>query len=203
MKLSLLVTAKDPNGVDDFVRVNSTALAEVAELRLVVAGDGIGGQAALANHLKSSALGEICGVVHADTAFRPSAIETLKRVAWDGKVCGIVGALPGPSNRKPEEKIIWGKSAREETLVSTLDSCAVFFRKDLPFRFDEDIFDAWHCVVEDFCLNAARRGCLVVVPPLEAEHRGDSTFNPEWQAQYRKYRELLNWKWSGTEFATT
>lgn len=201
--LSLLVMAKDAAGLAEFVRANGPALGEVDELRLLITTNArFGGQARLSNLLKRSAVGQVCGVVHADTVFQPGDFQVFVRTAMAGKVCGLAGATNGPEGRSAEQKIVWGKSVALETPVSTLDCCSIFFRTDVPVEFDEK-FSTWHCVNEDFCLSAAKVGFEVVVPPVRTDHRGESTFTAAWQAEYHEYRQILCDKWAGTSFATT
>jgi hypothetical protein len=139
----------------------------------------------------------ILGLCHADCTFGPGALESFAACAAAGKVCGIVGIDCDRNYR-------WSNGGeRGPGLVSTLDSCCVFMRADLGLRFDETTFDGLHCHVEDLCLQAAARGIPVVVPAADASHVGASTFNPEWQAEYRVYRERLARKWEGTRFETT
>lgn len=204
MTISLMVTAKDALGISEFLKANEVSIGEIEELRLVVTGDGrLRGQANLSNWFKRSALGQVCGVVHADTIFRPGDFGILARAAKGGKICGLVGASEGVQGRDPIQKIVWGSSLDQEALVSTVDGCSVFFAANVPLEFDEKIFPAWHCVNEDFSLSAAKAGYKIVVPPVHATHRGESTFKPAWQAEYRKYRKLLDEKWVGTVFETT
>jgi hypothetical protein len=202
--LSLLVMAKDAAGIAEFLKANGPSLGEVDELRLAITTNArFGGQAHLSNVLKRSALGRVCGVVHADTVFQPGAFRILTMTAMEEKVCGLVGASEGPEDRPVEQKIVWGKNLSLETLVSTVDGCSIFFRTDIPVEFDEQRFGSWHCVNEDFCLSAAKVGLQIVIPPVRAAHRGESTFQPEWQAKYRECRRILDEKWVGTIFQTT
>jgi hypothetical protein len=201
--LSLLVMAGDAAGISEFLKTNEPSLGEVDELRLLITTNArFGGQACLSNLLKRSALGRVCGVIHADTIFQPGDFPAFVRTAMADKVCGIVGASDGPEDRSPEQKIVWGKNLEREAPVSTLDCCSIFFRTDIPVEFDER-FSTWHCVNEDFCLSAAEVGFEVVVPPVRSIHRGGRTFHPAWQAEYHKYRRVLNDKWAGTSFKTT
>lgn len=201
--LSLLVMAKDAAGISEFLKANGPSIGEVDELRLVITTNArFGGQAHLSNALKRSALGRVCGVVHADTVFQPGDFKAFVRTAMAEKVCGLVGATEGPEGRSPEQKIVWGKSLEREIPVSTVDGCSIFFRTDIQAEFDEG-FLTWHCVNEDFCLSARKAGYEVVVPPVRATHRGESTFQPAWQYEYNEYRRILSDKWAGTSFKTT
>ena len=139
----------------------------------------------------------VIGLCHADCSFGPGALESFAVCAAAGNVCGIVGIDLDRNYR-------WSNGGeRGPGPVSTLDSCCVFLRADLGLRFDEVTFDGLHCHVEDLCLQAHARGIPVVVPAASASHVGESTFNPEWQAEYRVYRERLARKWEGTRFETT
>lgn len=157
--------------------------------------------------------GQVFGLVHCDTLFdsplyrinRPEAafwkrdLEILTECAMSGKVCGIVGA------DLSAQRYWWGHSLPHGTEhpVSCLDGCSVFFRRDLGLRFDEETFDGFHCHVEDLCLQAHAKGIPVVVPAVKADHVGQSTFDPAWQADYARYKQKLNEKWKGVVFQTT
>lgn len=141
----------------------------------------------------------VFGLCHADCTFGPDALAVFTQVALSGKVCGTVGVNMG-------REYIWGKDipeAFEVRDISTLDSCCVFFRRDLGLRFDEQTFDGFHCHVEDLCLQAHAKGIPVVVPAAKADHVGGSTADPVWQKDYRFYRSRLAEKWKGTRFETT
>jgi hypothetical protein len=136
----------------------------------------------------------VIGLCHADVSFGPGALQLFTSAAMDGNVVGIVGVDLQRTYR-------WSKD--NPGPVSTLDSCSVFFRRDLGLRFDEQTFDGFHCHVEDLCLQAQARGIPILVPPAQAWHVGQSTNNPAWQADYAKYRARLAMKWRGVRFETT
>jgi len=164
--------------------------------------------AAIANTLIDSMEGlpdRVVGFLHADTYLAPGAFQAFKDCSLNGSVCGIVGRDPGKGNRWSKNLIdvpglVW--SLRPGP-VSTLDACSIFFRRDLGLRFDSETFDGLHCWVEDLCLQAQAKGIRVEVPFADADHRGDSTFQPAWQAEYLMYRTRLGQKWAGTAFETT
>jgi hypothetical protein len=144
--------------------------------------------------LDSAKWAAVIGLCHADTSFGPGAIESFAGTAHAGAIAGIVGIDSDRVYR-------WSKDNPGQ--VSTLDSCAVFLRRDLGLRFDETVFDGMHCHVEDLCLQASRAGIPVIVPPAEADHVGARTLIAEWQSDYRLYRDKLSEKWAGVEFETT
>ena len=204
MTLSLLVMARDAAGIKEFLSANPGSLGQIDELRLVITTDArFGGQASLSNRFKASALGQVCGIVHADTTFPGDSLSAFMKTALEGKVAGIVGAREGPPDMTSEEKNVWGNSIAQETLVSTIDCCSIFFRKDIPLSFDEMHFPTWHCVNEDFCLQAHEVGIPVVIPPTPSTHVGQSTFQPAWQTEYWAYRQFLAGKWPHAKFSTT
>ena len=150
----------------------------------------------------------VMGLVHADTSFGSGALASFTRVAMDGKICGIVGRDPGKGNRWSKYLIGYDDHASPVSSlgpgkVCTLDCSSMFIRPDLGVRFDQVVFDGMHCYVEDLCLQARIMGIEIVVPSAEASHRGDSTFDRQWQRDYGKYKSRLDWKWAGTEFETT
>lgn len=198
--LTLVVTAKNHADLGAFVTSNLGFLTTVSELRLVVPERGMG-QARIANHAKETALGDVVGLVHSDVTFQGGDLAVLEKAAREA-VAGIVGARLLEPGEHWERKFTWGRSSDKPENVSTLDGCAVFFRRDLEVRFDE-AFHGWHCVIEDFCLGASAKGVPVLVPPVKAVHIGVSTFDPAWQRQYAEAKERLTRKWVGTTFETT
>jgi hypothetical protein len=143
------------------------------------------------NHMRTGVL----GLVHADCVFGPGAIEVFERTASEEKVCGIVGVTEQGAYQ-------WAGRIHAPAPVLTMDSCSVFFRKDLGLRFDEELFDSFHCHVEDLCMQAHAKGIPVVVPNCDAGHTGVSYNNGPWRAQYQIYRDRLTTKW-GRPIMTT
>jgi hypothetical protein len=204
MTLSLLVMARNSAGIKEFLDLNAGSLDQIDELRLVITTDArFGGQSLLSNRFKASALGQVCGIVHADTTFPVGSLPVFMKTALEGKVVGIVGAREGPPDMTPQEKNVWSNSVSQETPVSTIDCCSIFFRRDIPLSFDEMRFPSWHCVNEDFCLQAHAAGIPVVIPSANASHAGQSTFQPAWQSEYWAYRQFLAGKWPNAVFNTT
>lgn len=150
---------------------------------------------------------DVFGLCHCDVAFGDGALEAFTVAAMSGAVCGIVGIdLKGvyhcSYNDGRDDWWAGALTAGGPGRVSTLDSMAVFFRKDLGLRFDEKTFDGFHCHVEDLCLQAAARGIPVIVPAADARHLNHEQ-SREWLDDYRRYRAKLAEKWQGTEFRTT
>jgi GT2 family glycosyltransferase len=200
MSLSLLVTSKDGRGLREFMAANMTCLEEVLELNLVIANGH--SQAKLGNQFAKRAFSEVVGIVHADTVFGEGDLTRLAKTAEAGNVTGIVGARILHPSESSLAKYVWGTQIKDQTPVSTLDGCAVFFRQDISVSFDPT-FEGFHLVVEDFCLQAHRAGVRVVVTPVSARHLEQSTRKAEWQKEYTLWREKLLRKWSGTPFETT
>jgi len=203
LDLSLLVVGKDLESLREW-KEPRVALNFVQKLYPNTSGHSM---AKIGNDfLRASPMG-VFGMCHADCSISAEALITFYDVALQGKVCGIVGRDPGKGNRwcsatKDIPGLVW--SLRPGP-VSTLDSSSIFFRTDLGLSFDEEVFDGFHCYVEDVCLQAQSQGIQVVVPAANASHRGDSTFDPQWQQDYKKYRSRLQQKWSssGMKFETT
>jgi hypothetical protein len=171
-----------------------------AEMRLIVndIGESLAG---IANRELDASQRAVFGLCHADTVFEAGSLAAFTRTAQAGVVCGLVGAdMAGIYHCCYKPNAAW--RAGGPGTVSTLDAMGVFFRRDL-LRFDAEIFDGFHCHVEDLCLQAAARGIPVLVPPAAAHHRNHDHTREEWQAQYQVYRQRLIAKWEGTEFRTT
>ena len=150
---------------------------------------------------------QVFGLCHADVAFGSGALEAFTECAMSGHVCGIVGIdkqgiYRCSYNDGRDDWWTGTVTTGGPGPVSTLDSMAIFFRRDLGLRFDEATFDGFHCHVEDLCLQAATRGIPVTVPAADARHL-DHEQSREWLVDYRRYRAKLAEKWSGTEFRTT
>jgi hypothetical protein len=203
LDLCLLVIGKDQESFKDW----SWPTESLSFLQVQYANIKGDSSAAIGNEYLGKTKQTVFGMCHADCSFGPQAILTFYETALQGKVCGIVGRDPGKGNRwcsatKDIPGLVW--SLRPGP-VSTLDSSSIFFRTDLGLSFDEEVFDGFHCYVEDVCLQAQSQGIQVVVPAANASHRGDSTFDPQWQQDYKKYRSRLQQKWSssGMKFETT
>ena len=131
----------------------------------------------------------VFGLVHADTYFGPGALATFTRCALDSTICGIVGREP-----TPEYSNCW--CTTNPGPVMTLDSCSIFFRRDLGLEFDEQTFDGHHCHVEDLCLQACSLNIPVMVPRADATHNGiGHDWSSPWMQDYARYRKLLDYKW--------
>jgi hypothetical protein len=158
-----------------------------------------GGMAAIANPFFDTATEDVVGVVHADTSFGPGALRIFAREAVDRNcVTGIVGrSVPDPNDRF--SGYVWCHAGGGT--VSTLDSCSIFFQRTHGFRFDGVLFDSFHCVVEDICLQAHLEKIPAFVPAAQANHKGKSDAGP-WMDQFWKYRERLVAKYPGVVFYT-
>jgi len=194
--LTLVVLAKNHEDLAAFQLQH--VLGSVDELILLANNPpGFGGLGAVGNYALDHGRCDVVGLVHADTVLGPGALEAFCREAAAGAVTGIVGSALGAAE-------IWCNDIHETTGVSTLDSCSIFARRDIGVRFDVEIFDGFHCCVEDFCLSAAARGTPAKVPPASGcKHPGTMWKRPAWIKDYFRYRALLNKKWLGTSFFTT
>lgn len=199
--MTLVVIGKNSQSLDPWVGKHSDECSEVILFPNVNSRP----LAEIANHLLDHSLDDVVGFCHADVDFGPGALQAFEESARAGKISGIVGRVPGKGNRwchnvqdipGPVWSLVPGP-------VSTLDSCSVFFRRDLGLRFDPIAFDGCHCWVEDFCLQASRNKIPIEVPFAIASHRGDSTFNLEWQSQHQIYRRKLDVKYPQLRFETT
>jgi len=190
-----MVVGKDAGDLHRFDLTH--VLSEVESLLLVNNEGRRDGYGEIGNYALETCRTEVLGIVHADTIFGPGSLRSLTQVAADGVLAGIVGrSLTGAYHWCNGGEAGPGK-------VSTLDSCALFVRPDLGLRFDTLTFPAFHCCVEDFCLQAACQGLSVMVPLADAKHQGQNTFHLDWQLEYRHYRAILEQKWQDFPFLTT
>ena len=193
---AVLVLGKSDQELSEFCARNPHAARE-ARLDLVAnPNKARGGYSAVANTFLDAATEDIVGVVHADTTFGAGVLRSMSQEAMcdGGRLTGMVG--------RSFNGFVWGKDGGGE--VSTLDSCAVMMPRSLGLRFDSDLFDDFHCCVEDLCLQAQKLGVKTYVPPLYADHIGGFIDRPaDWMPNYWRYRTALADKWKGTRFITT
>lgn len=143
----------------------------------------------------------VFGLCHADCVFYAGALEAFRKEAERGTICGIVGrnTLPGYQNS-------WCN--KNPGVVSTLDSCSIFFRAGFKLRFDAVAFDGMHCHVQDLCLQGRKLRIPSVVPAANAYHFGVSwkdkpVIGERWIKDYQRYYNKLVKKWAGVPFLTT
>jgi hypothetical protein len=191
MGLTLLVIGKDETSLKSFDREN------VGDAELVlVANNKREPLSTIANgYLPHSR--DVFGLCHANAWFGPGSLEIFTKTAMEWKVCGIVG-------RGLDLVYRWCQT--NSGRVSTLDGCSIFLPVKCNLRFDDTIFNGFHCHVEDLCLQAQKSGIEVVVPSANATHLDSDHSESEtraWSRDYWWYRELLANKWNGTPFSTT
>lgn len=191
--LALLVLGKSDAEIGDFLKASPYVAEQCRLVPIANPGAKLGGYAAVANPFVDEASESVVGVVHADTRFGLKAIPLLGGYAKAGYVTGLVG--------RSRSAYVWGKHGGG--LVSTLDSCSVFFPTSTGLRFDGKTFDDFHCLVEDLCLQARAQGLSSFVPHVNAEHIGYIDRPQDWIPNYRVYRAKLNEKWKGVPFWTT
>jgi hypothetical protein len=199
--LTLVVIGKDAESIGAFQRPKTNANL------IYVANSKSEGLAVIANRHLDLCCTTVFGLCHADVVFANGALEAFTSEALRGSVCGIVGVdLHGTyhCSYNSDRDRWWKDNMRigEPGFVSTLDGMAVFFRKDLGLRFDEQTFCGFHCHVEDLCLQAHARGIPVTVPAADAHHRNHKQ-TQDWLVAYHAFRRMLTTKWSTTEFRTT
>lgn len=199
--VALLVIGKSDEEIEIFRRNNPTIEKEA---RLVCVSNPerrFGGTAAIANPFLDEAKEDVVAIVHADTKFDPGAVGVFAQKACDHNcLTGIVGRR-APDPEEPFSGYVW--CSNSGGIVSTLDSCSVFFRRRLGLRFDGSTFDDFHCVVEDLCLQAAAKGIRALVPRANAYHLEHGGDNPQsWTDDFWRYRERLVKKYAGQTFYT-
>jgi len=208
--LTLVVVAADPEDARRFDWTHVNAARVLLQINYYALPLSLIGSASLA-----IAHGQVFGLCHADVTFGPGALDALAECAGGGAVCGVVGmnpdlkegdpgANPGATRKNQRWGEVW--AYQNPGPVSTLDSAAVFFRRDSGLRFDPINFDGMHCHVEDLCLQAHAKGMPVVVPAANATHQSNpklQDWSDWWHTDYRKYRQRLDQKWTGVRFGTT
>jgi hypothetical protein len=188
MQLTLLVIGRNETTLQSFDRENigDSDLVLVSNLRQEPLSK-------IANRYLLNSR-DIFGLCHADAWFGSGSLEIFTKIAMEGKVCGIVGK---------GLDMVYYQCDKNPGEVSTLDGCSIFFPTKSKLKFDELLFDGFHCHVEDLCLQAKKIGMEVIVPPANASHGSSEVKGKGWLQDYWRYRGLLGKKWSGVKFATT
>jgi hypothetical protein len=102
----------------------------------------------------------------------------------------------------------WSDRRRQPREVSTLDSCVILIDRRHGLRFDEATFNTFHCVVEDYCMQARSHGLKsYVAPGITVAHFGSTAWETpgkyeSWTAEFREYLWRLEGKWPGQAFCT-
>jgi len=152
--------------------------------------------AAIGNEALDQTARSVFGLCHPDIYFGQGAIEAFYTCAMAGNVCGVAGR---------KRSLRYFHSRDNPGIVSCLDDCCIFFRRDSGLRFDAETFDGFCCYAPDLCLQAESRGIPSTVPAADAHHRGNRylTDHAGHLNPWFLYLEKLKTKWAGVEFATT
>jgi hypothetical protein len=162
------------------------------------------------NHVLDAAKHDRILLCHPDIEFSPDTLLRMSRLFDDRPECGAVGLVGTTLARR----FIWSGSQRQPKSVSTLDSCAIMVDRRQNLRFDEQTFDGFHCVVEDYCLQAQCTGRSVcVAAPIPFAHWNGSCLDHvqpnkvvvsrTWNADFHGYFAKLERKWPQMWFCTT
>jgi hypothetical protein len=157
------------------------------------------------NKVIDSAQHDLILFCHPDVEFSPWGLSALLRTFHDVSDCGALG-LVGISL---QGLVTWSDRRRCPREVSTLDSCMVMIDRRQGLRFDEDVFNTFHCVVEDYCLQAQSCGRKsYVAPGVSLAHFGSTTFQSPartegWVKECKHFLSRLESKWPGIPFCTT
>ena len=198
--IAVLVIGKSDEEVESFKAGSPHAEQEARLVYVSNPGRRYGATAAIANPFIDSSTEDVLSVVHADTSFAPGSITAFAASAVDNNcVTGIVGRIDPSRAFEGNMGYIW--CGGPGGIVSTLDSCSVFFRRTWDLRFDGATFDDFHCVVEDICLQARKKGIPALVPQIKASHVGTAT-EATWNDNFWKYRQKLLDKYPGEEIHT-
>jgi hypothetical protein len=199
LSIAVLVIGKSDEEIEDFKRKSPHVEQEARMVYVSNPGRKFGGTAAIANPFLDAATEDVVAIVHADTTFAPKALGVFAKAAVDRNcLTGIVGRTaltPG----EPFSGYVW--CTDKGGSVSTLDSSSVFFQRSLGLRFDGQVFNDFHCVVEDLCLQARAKGVQSYVPRADASHLGTAT-EPTWNDNFWRYRQKLLDKYPGAEIFT-
>jgi GT2 family glycosyltransferase len=219
-EMTLVVVAKND---EDMRKFNLEHVLGLPNHGLFLIGNYPGRSLAyIANSIMDKTESSVFGLAHADMEFGPGSLEAFYDCAIRGAVCGACGRTKlyqdsdvGPGDSSYVWSKDWGHPTPRQLAagypanpsgpcpVSTLDSSCIFFKSDLGFRFDDVIFDGFHCYGEDLCLQAQSRGIPVLVPAANAWHACPDVNGPDWGAKRDVYYKRLKAKWPGLDFVTT
>lgn len=176
--------------------LNLDALRQECDELVFIANPGarFGGFGQIANRVLDRTRCSVFGIVHADTSFATGALQTFK-LAGATKIAGLVGLRA--NGHLDHVDYVWSRDLQHEQEVGLLDNCSVFFPVDRELRFDEVVFDSFHCNVEDLCWMASAKDIPIVVPPAHAGHAGNRTGGSIWTSDFYHYRNLLRAKHKG------
>lgn len=131
-------------------------------------------------------------LAHEDIAFTPDFLDRIQDTINeypDFGALGLVGPDSGGTNRWSSPEGIYE--------VDTLDSCLIVVRKDLPVRFNAEIFNELHLYVEDFCgqLHALGKKIYTIkqLPTSKIGHASTTwvALGPAW-GNYGHYKEIFS-----------
>lgn len=198
--IAMLVIGKSDEEIEGFKSGSPHAAEEARMVYVSNPGRKHGATAVIANPFIDNATEDVLAVVHADTTFAPGSIKAFAAAAVDNNcVTGIVGRIDPKRGFDGNMGYIW--CGGPGGIVSTLDSCSVFFRRSWGLRFDGATFDDFHCVVEDICLQARKKGIRAMVPQIQASHVGTAT-ESGWNDNFWRYRDKLFKKYPGEDIHT-
>jgi hypothetical protein len=142
---------------------------------------------------------------HPDIEFPPGALSQMCGL-FDARLrCGAVGVV----GISLGGRCLWSGSYCKPKQVSTLDSCAIMVDRRQGFRFDEQTFDGFHCVVEDYCLQVEDQGYgSYVAAPFPCAHWGATLLEnagrcEAWMSDFLEYSQRLERKWPRRLYCTT
>jgi hypothetical protein len=157
------------------------------------------------NQVIDSAQNDLILFCHPDVEFSPWGLSAMIKTFNEVGDCGALG-LVGMSLQRLG---IFGDRRRLPREVSTLDACLLMIDRRQGFRFDEEIFNSFHCVVEDYCLQVQGQGLKTYVAPgVTVGHFSSTTLENRrrtegWINECFHYISRLESKWPGVPFCTT
>jgi hypothetical protein len=137
------------------------------------------------NYGAKEANGKYIAFVHQDVEFQsPSFLCDLERILDGLPNLGIFGGAGMSKNgrdfgerargfKADRDLVVGASDLREPEEVQTLDEAIIIvpnsvFRK---IKFDEKVFDGWHCYGADYCLSVGQLGLRSYAMTMSAKHR--------------------------------
>jgi hypothetical protein len=149
---------------------------------------------------------DLIAYIHSDVTCKglPEAIVKTMMAFGNWGALGAVGATKGKDG---ENGIQWGRKGMSYPVV-TLDSCLLVIDRRQGVRFNAEVFDSFHCVIEEYCMQIQQKGLdvrTILIDGYEgvATHIGDNDFfshhsntvrilGGDWGNYSEYYRKLKN-----------
>lgn len=127
-------------------------------------------------------------LVHEDVTFSPDLLENIHKTIYLKPDFGALGAV-GTDNTG---KYHWGESSVIKE-IEKLDCCCILINKEHNIKFDYETFDDFHLYVEDYCMQAIKKGLKIYTFFANAsEAEKNSVYNAQEQNYFKHHSVTMN-----------